>query len=850
VTRILSKLAVALVIGLGLIPGAVTAQSPQNLRAAALDLKAAFGAKYPAADTHLARLAALDKRLAAATAAEKPAIEADLAALAREIFAASPLLTSAPIVFASRRQYQEDHHNTETMFQTGEICTAKFKGPGALKAVDFAAHPGESSTGGKVRTILDAPDGVIRDPEVSFDGRRILFSMRRDIRDDYHIYEIGADGAGLRQLTFGSGLSDIDPLYLPDGRIVFTSTREPKYCMCNRHVMGNLFRMDADGANIHQIGKSTLHEGHAALMPDGRILYDRWEYVDRNFGDAQGLWTCNPDGTNHAVYWGNNTKCPGAVLDGQILPGIGSDQAVAVFSSCHDRPWGALAIIDRSLGIDGRAPVLRTWPADAIKYVMNGNLDTYKAVSPKYEDPYPLGDPATGRAAGKYFICSRQVGKGDEMGLALVDVFGNEVLLLAEAPGCFDPRPLAARPRPPVVPDRVRFQEATGTFYVYNVYQGTGMERVKPGAVKHIRIVESPEKRFWTHPSWPGQGLEAPAMNWHDFSSKRILGTAAVEADGSAYFEVPADRFVYFQLLDENGMMIQSMRSGTIVRPGEAAGCVGCHDNRLSAVPNDAREALGRPAQKLEGWYGPPREFSYTRDVQPVFDRYCVKCHDVGGPGAKKFTLAGDRGLAFNISYHELWAKKYITVVGAGPAEVQMPYSWGSHASKIVPRLKVDGKKIDKESIDRVVTWIDLNAPYYPAYSSVYPDNLYGRSPLDDKQLKRLAELTGVKFDGRAENDTQVNLARPDLSPCLASLKDKSDPKYAEALAIIEAGKKMLAERPREDMPGFQILGKDAEREARYQERAKIEADVRRAILAGEKIYPYKPASPVPLSSE
>jgi len=842
VTRILSKLAVALVIGLGLIPGAVMAQSPQNLRAAVEDLKAAFGTKYPAADACLARLAALEQRLAAGRPGEKVVITGELEILAREIFAASPLLTSAPIVFASRRQYQEDHHNTETMFQTGEICTGKFKGPGALKVIDFAA-------GGKVRTILDAPDGVIRDPEVSFDGRRILFSLRRDIRDDYHIYEIGADGAGLRQLTFGSGLSDIDPLYLSDGRIVFTSTREPKYCMCNRHIMGNLFRMDGDGANIHQIGKSTLHEGHAALMPDGRILYDRWEYVDRNFGDAQGLWTCNPDGTNHAVYWGNNTKCPGAVLDGQVLPGIGSDQAVAVFSSCHDRPWGALAIIDRSLGIDGRAPVLRTWPADAIKYVMNGDLDTYKAVSPKYEDPYPLGDPATGRAAGKYFICSRQVGKGDEMGLALVDVFGNEVLLLAEAPGCFDPRPLAARPRPPVVPDRVQFQEATGTFYVYNVYQGTGMESVKPGAVKHIRIVESPEKRFWTQSAWPGQGQEAPAMNWHDFSSKRILGTASVEADGSAYFEVPADRFVYFQLLDENGMMIQSMRSGTMVRPGEAAGCVGCHDSRLSAVPNDAREALGRPAQKLEGWYGPPREFSYTRDVQPVFDRYCLKCHDIGGPGAKKFLLAGDRGLAFNISYHELWAKKYIMVVGAGPAEVQMPYSWGSHASKIVPHLRVDGKKIDKESFDRVVTWIDLNAPYYPAYSSVYPDNLYGRSPLDDKQLKRLAKLTGAKFDGH-EGDTQVNLARPDLSPCLASLKDKSDPKYAEALAIIEAGKKMLAERPREDMQGFQILGKDAEREARYQERAKIEADVRRAILAGEKIYPYKPASPVPLSSE
>jgi len=849
--RMLSKLAVALGIALGLMPAGAGAQNPENLRAAVLDLKATFGQRYPGAEGYLARLAAQEKRLAAARPDEKAVIAGELEILAREIYTTSPILTSAPIVFASRRQYEADHHNTETMFQTDEICTGKFKGPGALKAVDFAARQGESSTGGKVRTILEVPDGVVRDPEVSFDGRHIVFSMRRNIRDDYHIYEISADGTGLRQLTFGSNLSDIDPLYLPDGRIVFTSTREPKYCMCNRHIMGNLFRMDADGANIHQIGKSTLHEGHSALLPDGRILYDRWEYVDRNFGDAQGLWTCNPDGANHAVYWGNNTKCPGAVLDGQVLPGIGSDLAIAVFSSCHDRPWGALAMIDRSLGVDGRESVLRTWPADAIQYVMNGNLDTYKRVSPKYEDPYPLGDGETGQGAGKYFLCSRQVGKGEDMGLALVDVFGNEALLLVDPPGCFDPRPLASRPRPPVVPDRVQLEKTTGTFYVYNVYEGTGMESVKPGAVKSIRVVESCEKRFWTPPAWPGQGQEAPAMNWHDFSNKRILGTVPVEADGSAYFEVPADRFIYFQLLDENGMMIQSMRSGTIVRPGEAAGCVGCHEDRRSSVPHDAREALSRPPQKLEGWYGPPREFSYTRDVQPVFDRYCVKCHDYGGKGAKKFLLTGDRGLAFNVSYHELWAKKYITVVGAGPAEIQMPYSWGSHASKLVPHLAVaDGKKLDRESIDRVITWIDLNAPYYPVYSSVYPDNLYGRSPLDDKQLKRLGELTGVKFDGKAAGDTLVNLTRPDLSPCLASLKDKSDPRYAEALAIIEAGKKLLAERPREDMPGFQILGKDAQREARYQERAKIEADVRRAILAGEKVYPYKPATPTALSSE
>lgn len=172
--------------------------------------------------------------------------------------------------------------------------------------------------------------------------------MRKSPEDFYHIYEMNLDGTGLKQLTSATGISDIDPIYLPDGSIVFTSTRQPKYCMCNRHIMGNLFRMNADGSNITQIGVSTLFEGHSTLLNDGRILYDRWEYVDRNFGDAQGLWTVNPDGTKHSIYYGNNTASPGGVIDGRQIPG--TDLVACTFGSCHDRPWGAIAIIDRKKG--------------------------------------------------------------------------------------------------------------------------------------------------------------------------------------------------------------------------------------------------------------------------------------------------------------------------------------------------------------------------------------------------------------------------------------------------------------------------------------------------------------------
>ncbi|MBN1417359.1 MAG: PD40 domain-containing protein [Planctomycetes bacterium] len=739
------------------------------------------------------------------------------------------LLAPLVILFVVRPQYRSDHHNTATMFQTGEINAASFQGGSAIKTIDIAG-------GGAARILLSVPEGIARDPETRFDGAKILFSMRRNRDDDYHIYEMDADGSNLVQLTFGSRLSDIDPAYLPDGRIVFASTREPKYCMCNRHIMGNLFVMDGDGSNIQQIGHSTLHEGHPSVMPDGRIIYDRWEYVDRNFGDAQGLWIVNPDGTNHAIYWGNNTNSPGAVLDPRPIPG--TQRLIATFSSCHDRPWGALAIIDPSLGLDGRPPVIRTWPADAIRLVGEGNYDTFTRVNPKYEDPYPIDETR--------FLCSRMVGRGEEMGIFLIDLSGGETLLHAEAPGCFDPMPLAPRARPARIPARIDLAKGTGRFYVEDVYIGTGMEAVERGSVKALRVVESPEKRFWTAPAWDGgTGQQAPGMAWDDFNNKRILGTVPVESDGSAYFAVPADTFLYFQLLDERGRMIQSMRSGTIARPGETTGCIGCHENRRSAPPNRARTlAVRRGPRDLAPWYGSARLFRYTAEVQPVFDRHCVSCHDYGKDAGRTLNLAGDLGVVFNASYVELRLKKYVRVVGAGPFQIQPPKSWGSHASPLA-RVVLDGHgkpeiddrvRLDPEGVDRILTWIDINAPYYPDYAGgAFRDNRFGRSPLADAELARLRELTGVDVANPGAM-TQASFTRPAISPCLAKLGGPGSPAYDEALALIRAGAQRLAANPRPDMPDFRLVSPvEIEQERLYDARLDQEEGMRGAIIDGTK---------------
>ncbi|UCG46591.1 MAG: hypothetical protein JSU94_13915 [Phycisphaerales bacterium] len=798
------------------------------LRSAIEDISAACGERYSNAADYLGRLDRIERGLDASGRDDVSGLGGELAALRREALTANPLVSGRPILFVVRNQYKPDHHNTATMFKTGEINTNSFQGGGALKTIDLAKD-------GQVTVLLELKDGVIRDPDVHFSGRSVVFSMRRDIDDDYHICRINADGTGLTQLTYARGVADFDPLYLPDESIVFSSTREPKYCMCNRHIMGNLFKMDADGANIHQIGKSTLHEGHGALMPDGRILYDRWEYVDRNFGDAQGLWTVNPDGTCHAVYWGNNTNSPGAVLDARVIPG--TQQVLCNFSSCHDRPWGVLAIIDRRLGLDGRGPVVRTWPANAVERVGKGNFDAFTGVRPKYEDPYPLSE--------RYFLCSRMTGRGEQMGIYLIDLFGNEILLHVEGPGCFDPMPLGPRPRPPVVPSRRDFRNSSGRFYVVNVYEGTHMEGVRHGAVKYLRVVESPEKRSWTHPAWSGQGVHCPAMNWHAFENKRILGTVPVEEDGSAYFEVPADRFVYFQLLDANKMMVQSMRSGTIVQSGELTGCTGCHDNRRAAPPQLRTKmpmAMMRAPSQMSGG-GEARLFSYIDEVQPVFDRHCVSCHDYGKEAGETLLLARDRTNTFNTSYNELWRKKYIKPIGAGPHEIQQAYSWGSHESRLIGIL-LDGHeevKLSKEELQTIAAWIDINGPYYPFYESAYPDNLAGRSPLDDNQLRRLTELTGVQFARLAGHSAnagpQISFDRPELSPCIQKLKDSNDVRYVEALAIIQAGGRMLHERPRADMAGFVPCPLDRRRLEMYAARQQAESRNRRAIRRGGKLY-------------
>lgn len=751
---------------------------------------------------------------------------------------ARKMLAGKQILYVERHQYASDHHNTATIFQYGEINQNSFSQGGAIKIYDVDS--------GKTRTLINTDTGNLRDPEISFDGKRVIFSMRMNKEDDYHIYEIGIDGSNLKQLTSAKGVSDIDPLYLPDGGIVFTSTRQPKYCMCNRHIMGNLFRMESDGANITQIGVSTLFEGHSTMLNDGRILYDRWEYVDRNFGDAQGLWTVNPDGTKHSIYYGNNTASPGAVIDGRQIPG--TDLVLCIFSSCHDRPWGSLAIIDRKKGVDGKEPVVKIYPEEALNLVANGDLDTFKWVqSFRYEDPFPMNK--------EWFLVSRTLYKypewnnqacGYKQGIFLVGMDGSEELLIEGERSVFDPHIVESSAKPVTLPMMRNFTSNKGQFYVVNVYEGTHMQGIEKGVAKWLRVIESPEKRSWTHGGWSGQGEQAPALNWHSFENKQILGEVPIEEDGSVNFMVPAGKHVYFQLLDKDKKMIQSMRSGVSLMPGEVNGCVGCHEDRISILmPTPKRPiALTKKPVELEKFMGmEPFKFSFMEHVQPIMDRRCVKCHDFDKKNRQKVVLAKDMNQFFNAAYINLYVNKVVGLIGGGPADIQQPYSWGSHNSRLSQIIEGDhhGVKLTQKEKEWLYAWMDLNGVYYPVYESAFDNTLSGRSPLTYAEIDCLSELTGVNLRSLNTHtrtlQAQISFDRPAESPILDGIRnDKS--KYDVALALIELGSERLKNTPRGDIERDLVPCQRHEAMLKkYDERIQNHKEVNNAITSGGKIY-------------
>jgi mono/diheme cytochrome c family protein len=634
-----------------------------------------------------------------------------------------------------------------------------FGGGGGLCLLDLA--------GGEVRKLVDSPSGQIIDLDMSYDGKTVLFSWRRSGATTYQLFTIGVDGSGLRQLTDGAS-HNYNGCWLPDGGIAFLSTRKSQFAYCWTSPVGILHRIDANDVGngdrhrsgelraaaepvpipqARQISANYLNDFTPSITNDGRIIYGRWEYVDRPAIPIQSLWTINPDGTGLSVFYGNRVLSPATFMEPRAIPG---SSAILCTMTAHNGPCrGAIGVIDPIHGDNAQESIRNLTPEVNIGQVDRGDGNNVRG---PYESPYPLD--------GELFLCSR------DGTILLRDYDGTKqvtVLTPRDKIGFYGPQPVRSRPRPPVratILPPGGAEDHWATVYVQDVYNGLEPV-VQRGEVKQIAVVQELEKPRLADVSLRAFGFQFPVVSCGaTYAPKKVWGYAAVAEDGSAAFRVPAGAPIYFMALDAQGRAVQRMRSFTHLMGGEVQGCVGCHESRSqNALSHTRPQAFGAKPQDLT----PPEwgtvGFSYPHVVQPVLDKHCIRCHNAED-APKGLDLSGDKTDFFNVSYEYLARQgapgqnpytKWIPTFNGMEANILLiaPKYWGSPASKLAQVVlsghpDKDGVKrvdMDEPSRRRVMAWMDLNVPYYGTSRSTHYDREGCRRMLPPELDKVLQEV-------------------------------------------------------------------------------------------------------------
>ena len=758
-----------------------------SLRAAVAALAAAYPHQYRGHEL-LDRVDGLRARLLDADhldPAKEPTTSLlnDLADLKRDaLVTGNPLLAGQSLLFVKRCAFDSDHYYDE--FITG---TRKFGG--GLFTL--------SMPDGSVAELAAAlREGIVDRYDLSFDGRRIVFDYKPPRPEGFRVYEVGVDGTGLRQITFppadenqrmatyctwspnqlqespwryGHWTDDMHPCYLADGGIAFTSTRSEQSVLCGGHslTVSNLHRVESDGSGLRRLSRGALSEFCPTLLSDGRIMYNRWEYVDKGAAAVQSLWVMYPDGGRPEEIYGNNIGTPGVFSQAKQVPG--RDHLVVCLGTSHaPGNIGAILLIDRQRNKRSDAAMQVLTPGCVpkgnwgLRQFRNGrwSMDIY---GPWYCDPFPLADPGGGSVDGKFFLvsCNPEGMWNDPAGygIYLLDVFGNRVPIYRDPEtSCWQARPLGPRPRPPALAGLSDSTDAT--MFVSDVYQG--LDGVPRGTVKYLRVMEQ-VPRPWSvfqgyqpTDSAPGQ-MVAVSLYTH-LSVKVLHGVVPVQEDGSARFTVPAGRDIFLQALDENFMEVQRMRTFVSLLPGEQRSCIGCHEHRNLAPANHRPLALSLPPVKPQPQPGEsaPRPIHYVTDVQPIFDRHCVRCHNAEKPDTK-IDLTGDMTELFCRSYENIIHQDLVGYIqefigpkpeaadAVGYAPAVNPYTYGSHQSKLISVLRAGhyDVQLSHEEFIRLVTWVDANAPYYGSYFG--RRNIAFRDRPDFRPVPTLESALGVR---------------------------------------------------------------------------------------------------------
>ena len=608
--------------------------------------------------------------------------------------------------------------------------------------------------------------GSFLSPDVSFDGKKIAFAYvecegplhkhidtlditqgHSDIGRSYHIFTCNADGSDLQQITDGTW-NDFDPCWLPNGRMAFISERRNGYLRCGRDCPTyTLFDMNPDGTQMRCLSFHETNEWNPSVTHDGKILYTRWDYVDRYGCIVHHPWVTTLDGRDPRQIHGNYShrhRRPDAEFSSRAIPD--SHKFIATAGPHHGQFFGSIVMVDpRAEDDDAMGPVKRLTPDIGFPESQGGG-QVFGTPWPLSEDyflcvadfAYQPGASIPGFEGGPY-------GRGN-YGIYLCDIHGNRELLYRDPDiASMSPMPLAARPMPHALPttydlasiehepylglrkgSRIEKQEAdgkvsestqaTGLLALTNVYDSY-RDFPEGTKIKELRIIQilpmTMPSGYNPHEIGIREGTSLDSVNL----ARYVLGTVPVEEDGSAYFEMPAQVEFLFQALDENGLAVQSMRSSSYVQPGETLSCVGCHEHKSGVAPTVQPTATQRPASKIkpetvQGAY----PFSYPLLVQPVLDKHCVDCH--AKPESNTFSLAKDPigGNKFYTSYNNLAGKYGFTNYG-DPLRT-IPGKFGAHAAPLYKILK-DGHydvKLSDDEMHRIVLWLDCLTNFYGVY--------------------------------------------------------------------------------------------------------------------------------------
>jgi len=610
--------------------------------------------------------------------------------------------------------------------------------------------------------------GSFLSPELSFDAKTILFAYTeagaRSLYNNhdggwgrpegcFHVFRVQVDGTGLRQLTDG-GWNDFDPCLLPNGRIVFVSERRGGFGRCHgrRHVPTyTLHTMADDGGDIVPLSYHETNEWHPSVANDGSVVYTRWDYVDRGSNEAHHPWIVMPDGRNPRALHGNY-RFEGKVwpsrarmeLDYRAVPG--SSLFVATAAAHHGQAYGSLILLDPAMEERETESQLRRltpdipWPENESPW-----REAYGTAWPLSKDFHLC---VYARAPSREALrAARRAGRKGltypPYKLYLLDSFGNKILLYGD-PGiaCLGPIPLRPRPTPPVLPHLTAVGKpragaatagpavasapaspsggkgpypgglptargATGTFACINVYDGL-LPWPKATKIKALRVVQ-------VYPYAVAHGNFIGCINMS--MARSVLGTVPVEADGSAHFEAPAGRVLYFQALDENRMAVQSMKSAAYVAPGERLVCQGCHERRYRAPspPPEPPLALRRPPSRIAPEIDEAQPITFPRLVQPVLDRHCAPCHrkQEKAPDLSRRPARADRPLGPPASYSNL-----VPHVWGPRGSRSTPGKVGARHSRLYRMLTGDhhGLKLPRKDLHRLTLWIDCNSNLFGAY--------------------------------------------------------------------------------------------------------------------------------------